>query len=586
MVADWAIFANAKTLLSAFMALLGLASGKKSSLVAFMVAGPSPQTSRNRRRLHVEGLEQRQLMAADFPEFVDPRASFSGNQFGHTVVALNGGNVVITSPFDDAGGANAGAVYLFNGKTGALISTLTGSKANDNVGIGGVTALSNGNYVVMSPSWDNGAVVDAGAVTFGSGTTGVIGAISAANSLVGSTNGDMSTAAVTVLKNGENGGYVVRSPLWNNGPVVDAGAVTFGGLTGVSGAISASNSLVGSTTGDMSTAVVTALTKGNYVVRSPLWNNETVVDAGAVTFGGLTGVSGVISASNSLVGTTSGDMSSGSVTALSTGNYVVMSPLWDNGTGGNAGAVTFGGGKIGVKEAISVTNSLVGSAGESVGSNGVTALTNGNYVFGSQSWGGSRGAATFVDVTKSTSTVGVVSSANSLVGTNGFDFVGNRAQALENGNYVIISANWATQRGAVTFGDGTNGTFGVVSGANSLVGSTVNDRVGNGGVKALSNGNYVVMTPEWDNGAARDAGAATFGSSSTNGVKGAISDTNSLVGESLESLDEDGCLDRHVERPGDAGSFERLTCGELVSDGHEARHLGFGDAHFLVAPGC
>ncbi len=35
MVADWAIFTNAKTLLSAFMALLGLASSKKSSLVAF-----------------------------------------------------------------------------------------------------------------------------------------------------------------------------------------------------------------------------------------------------------------------------------------------------------------------------------------------------------------------------------------------------------------------------------------------------------------------------------------------------------------------------------------------------------------------
>ncbi len=43
----------------------------------------------------------------------------------------------------------------------------------------GVTALSNGNYVVRSPYWDNGAATDAGAVTWGSGTTGCTGAVSA-----------------------------------------------------------------------------------------------------------------------------------------------------------------------------------------------------------------------------------------------------------------------------------------------------------------------------------------------------------------------------------------------------------------------
>ena len=141
MVADWAIFTKAKTLLSAFMALLGLASGKKSSLVASLLAGPLPQASRTRRRLRYEGLEQRQLLAADFPECVDPNPN-AGNQFGQSVVALSGGNVVITSPFDDAGGTDAGAVYLFNGATGTLISTLRGSTANDNLGSTGVTSLS------------------------------------------------------------------------------------------------------------------------------------------------------------------------------------------------------------------------------------------------------------------------------------------------------------------------------------------------------------------------------------------------------------------------------------------------------------
>ena len=128
-------------------------------------------------------------LAVSFLEFVDPNPA-PGNQFGATVVALSTGNVVITSPMDDAGGTDAGAVYLFNGSTGALISTLRGSTASDFVGNGGVTALSNGNYVVRSANWDNGAAVDAGAVTWGSGTTGVSGVVSAANSLVGSTSGN------------------------------------------------------------------------------------------------------------------------------------------------------------------------------------------------------------------------------------------------------------------------------------------------------------------------------------------------------------------------------------------------------------
>src|SRR4051794_25117387 len=68
-----------------------------------------------------------------FSEFIDPHPA-AGNQFGATILPLSTGNVVVTSPFDDAGGTDAGAVYLFNGSTGALISTLTGSTANDRIG--------------------------------------------------------------------------------------------------------------------------------------------------------------------------------------------------------------------------------------------------------------------------------------------------------------------------------------------------------------------------------------------------------------------------------------------------------------------
>src|SRR5262249_32460369 len=155
------------------------------------------------------------------------------------------------------GGTNAGAAYLFNGLTGALISSLVGSSADDQVGTD-VVDLGNGNYVVSSSNW-NGT---RGAATWGSGTTGVSGVVSATNSLIGSSAGDFVGDGVFAL---QNGNYVVGSPSWNS----DRGAATWGsGTTGVTGAVSAANSLVGTTPaagttpGDEVGAEVTALQNG------------------------------------------------------------------------------------------------------------------------------------------------------------------------------------------------------------------------------------------------------------------------------------------------------------------------------------
>ena len=470
-----------------------------------------------------------------FSEFVDPDPA-AGNKFGYTIVPLSTGNVVITSPFDGFSGASAGAVYLFNGATGALISMLRGSKADDAVGCGGVTALTNGNYVVYSYDWTNGSAADAGAATWESGTTGVSGVVSSANSLVGSAaNDEVGCGGVTALTNGN---YVVCSPFWQK----NTGAVTWGnGTAGVSGTISSANSLVGSAAGDTlgyaNANGVTALSNGNYVVSSPRWSNGSAADAGAVTWGsGTTGVTGVVSSANSLVGSAFNDeVGYGGVTALSNSNYVVSSPDWINGSAADAGAVTWGSGTTGVTGVVSSANSLVGSTkNDQVG--GVTVLTNGNYVVYSYDWtngsAADAGAATWGSGTAGVS--GVVSSANSLVGSAANDEVGyGGVTALSNGNYVVSSQWWingsAADAGAVTWGSGTTGVTGVVSSTNSLVGSATNDRVGYRGVTALSNGNYVVCSPDWINGSAADAGAATW-ESGTGGGSGTVSTANSLVG--------------------------------------------------------
>lgn len=520
----------------------------------------------------VEYLEDRTLLTAAFSEFVDPNPSV-GNFFGDTILPLITGNVVITSPYDDAGGTDAGAVYLFDGATGALISTLTGSSDYDVVGIDGVTTLTNGNYVISSSEWGNGGATEAGAVTFGNGITGVSGVVSASNSLVGTQTDDYvgyndnGISAVTPLANGN---YVVTNPYWDNGGIADVGAVTFGnGTTGVSGVITSTNSLIGTSGDDRLGYVdydqpsVTALSNGNYVVSSPNWDNGSETDAGAVTFGdGTTGVSGMVSSTNSLIGSTAydgvgyGSYGRSAVTALSNGNYVVNTPNWDNGVLEDTGAVTFGNGVSGVSGLISSTNSLVGgSQYDYVGYDGVTPLSTGNYVVNSADWNNgiasSAGAVTFGNGT--TGVTGVVSAANSLVGDADYDYVGiDGITELANGNYVVSSSEWsngaATEAGAVTFGNGHTGVSGVVSAANSLVGTQTDDYVGyndNGvsAVTALANGNYVVTNPYWDNNTVTDAGAVTFGNGTT-GVSGTINSTNSLIGSTSD--DRLGYVDYEV----------------------------------------
>ena len=140
---------------------------------------------------------------------------------------------------------------------------------------------------------------------------------------------------------------------------------------------------------------------------------------------------------------------------------------------------------------------LVGSTvTDSVANSGVTRLSNGNYVVRSRSWDNvgatDAGAVTWCDGT--VGCTGPVTTSNSLVGSTTFDMVGNALTLLNNGNYVVVSADWdigANSVGAVTWCNGATGRTGPITPSISLVGSTTGDRVGSGGGTALGNGNYV-----------------------------------------------------------------------------------------------
>ena len=97
--------------------------------------------------------------------------------FGSDVLVLSNGNYVVADPLFDSSPAlqDVGAVYLYNGVTNQVISTITGSTTDDQVGSGGLEEVgTTGNFVIVSSLWANGGTVaDAkGAVTWVNGTTG------------------------------------------------------------------------------------------------------------------------------------------------------------------------------------------------------------------------------------------------------------------------------------------------------------------------------------------------------------------------------------------------------------------------------
>ncbi|MBV9522341.1 MAG: hypothetical protein JO010_06090, partial [Alphaproteobacteria bacterium] len=288
--------------------------------------------------------------------------------------------------------------------------------------------------------------------------------------------------------------------------------------------------------------VIAAASGGNFAVLSPNFAGGK----GAITVANAT--AGTLSASNSLIGAASGDaLGSGGGAALANGDFVVASP----GFGGGLGAASFLGGNGGTVGAVSIANSLIGTATtDHVGSGGVLALATGNYLVMSPNWNGGSGAVTFGNGT--TGTLGAVSAGNGLVGVGASARIGTPDDAtplvednidvaigaspipatprfgvlaLATGNYLV------TQNGAVTFGNGKTGVTATVSAQNSLLGVGV----GGGGIVLLPNGNYLVSSPFATINGLVDAGAVTFGNGMT-GVTGTITAQNSLVGANSGDL--------------------------------------------------
>jgi hypothetical protein len=490
-------------------------------------------------------------------QVVVPGPDPESRRFGSSVIVLPGGNYLVTDPAwsPDPEAEPHGAVYLYRGD-GELIDRLTGGLAGDRLGAGGIVVLADGNFVVQSPHWrPSGRDTDVGAVTWGDAEAGFPGTpyASTDNSLVGSSDGDRVGANPVVPL--PDGSYVVASGEWNRvGVAVDAGAVTWcaaGG--GTVGEISIANSLVGASFDDrvgditvLNRPAVVALGSGHYVVASDRWDRGAIENAGAVTWARGDGSTvGEISPANSLVGVTTGDYVGAIVQALANDHYIVQSPYFDHGGVGNVGAVTWGDGTATTSAEVGPANSLVGSSEYDVVGLLAAVLSNGNYVVASPVWDlgtiQNVGAVTWRD--GSGPAPGIVSPANSLVGSSVDDSVGwfvtigisaLGVVPLANGNYVVASPSWddgaVRDVGAATWGSGSGGLVGPVSAANSLIGGARDDAIAQY-IVTLPDGDYVLGSPFWS----ESRGAATWGSGS-GGSTGIVDATNSLVGSTVDDL--------------------------------------------------
>ena len=165
---------------------------------------------------------------------------------------------------------------------------------------------------------------------------------------------------------------------------------------------------------------------------------------------------------------------------------------------------------------------------------------------------------------------GVISAANSLVGTTTRDYVGgggfmfrSKPLALKNGNYVLVSPVWnntilgATQAGALTWGNGSTGTVGPVSAANSLVGSHNLDWLGVYILSAeysmaLEDGNYLIPSAAWDE---PTNPALTIGDGAT-GNSGYLNATNSVFGSAAPTVSNYDPVRQRYYAKGNTGNIK------------------------------
>ncbi len=292
--------------------------------------------------------------------------STSGDSVGSGGVWEHAGSLYVASPLWDRGLAeNAGALTPLPNSLPVVgpvseMNSLVGTSANDAVGTNPPINLGDGRIALGTRTWTNGGAARAGAVTIIDPDQALIGPITASNSLVGSSVDDQ----ISTVRSLGNGDLVVISPDWDRGSVTNAGAVTLiRGPTGLTGHINESNSYVGSHIGDGLGLFVHPLVTGDFLIAAPRRTISGQTSAGSVTHGSLqNGIVGEFDPLRSLWGSQANDQVGSQIFSLASGNALVGSSNWANGSVTRAGAITFYPASGSVSGPVGVHNSIVGNS--------------------------------------------------------------------------------------------------------------------------------------------------------------------------------------------------------------------------------
>lgn len=489
----------------------------------------------------------------------DPEPMGSTGDFGADAFVMDG-KLVITDPLNDVGGEDAGAIYVFDPVTGSLLGSLKGSHEGDRIGESYQNSpLDYYNQLLFrAPGWDGAK----GAITFLSPGSYIGSAVvSSANSFVGIAANDKVGLNLPEYVYGPGGtALLFGMPDWGGGK----GAIlkVFSGDTVRAGEVTAATALVGKVVGDYlgawgNTTGKTRLYEAYYSGQDQFLLGYAHFDGdrGAVTLGNITqalvgevgGLDGGGAPLNfSLRGSTAGDRVGAVVTPTiqfgSTTDWIVASPYWDfDGTNPNAGAVSV------IKAAdagnlASASNGMVSQANSMVSDRGGALYgediylqsSPGYFLVVSSAWDLDRGAVTWSSV--SAPKTGVVSAANSLVGTISGDRVGLNVHQLNytgEAQYAIGSSNWSYDAGgSLYYAAGAltvisnNDIAGFVGASNSLVGTHADDYVGERIVDNSAYGYVLSVASGWGGG----KGAVTFVPLNGPSAMGEVSASNSLVG--------------------------------------------------------
>ncbi len=383
------------------------------------------------------------------------------------------------------GGKGAVATFTGAGFAGTLDSgtALMGSSTSDHVGNYGSSYVTGNYYAIYSPSWSS----TSGALTLVDTSQALSGTISSANSLVGSASGDyVGSDTSNSIRFFSNGKVLVSNSSW--GSYKGAWSI-FDSVPLIKGVVSATTALVGAATGDGAGTTVRNCDLSGfcaYYVQADyflLSNPNANGGAGSVTLLSKDLVSGaypvgVISASNSLVGSGTGHIGSGGVSFASGGGSIyVYSPSYSS----SNGALTFinlATASYALSGTVGPANSVVGTAANDfAGSSIRTDYQSGKLLLVAPNYGGGAGAMAVL----SPGAIGTLDYNNALVGTSATDHVGSGGLTVTSDNYywILKSPQWSASRGAISIFEPGSAPVGYVSGsANSWVGTNSGDQVG------------------------------------------------------------------------------------------------------------